>query len=549
MTEKKQFHNSLSKPAAVPVAFHQLPVKEQLMQIHLAHGKDKYKLIFNSSKPEVLVPRLHPQELYLTINELGAEDSLELISLAGSAQITLVLDLDCWDLDTLNPQSSLNWLEFLSHCDEEKICQLAREMEPDVLALMLSKHLTIIRGLEAYDDDDAENAKRLESLYDIEYKSEDAAKVIGALINIWQEREQTHFLQIMEIIRSENRTVLEEEVYQRRSARLLDLGIVPTLEARAIYTWTDPETFVPGDKKDFRLEAATLPNPVALLRTATPHHFLAAILEDGVSHETACEMLHLINRKFSADEIDLSSSEDIRDTLQETYDRLNLALEFLSGKDLDKADEVFNTTWLQRLFQLGHALVSRQQQRAKAIKKDPLFAFFDESQTIFIDLLTEQPARFYCHGCSECPDEISPISTMEQIQRIEARLTQFEALTKLFRGPFAELLWQLPPELQDTHDLSGIVMTAMANQILGRGFSPSPLDQSQLSQLKKSTIVASKSTNSFSEDTHRVILTADNSCSFFADDCLEQWCDFFQLFDGTLRSVENQGFLILVGKR
>ncbi len=431
MTEKNQHRNDLVQPAAIPVAFHQLPVKEQLIQIHHTHGKDKYKLIINSSKPEFVVPRLHPQELYLTINELGAEDSLELVDLASSAQITLILDLDCWDLDTLNPESSLNWLDFLSHCDEEKICQLARETEPDILALMLSKHLTIIRGLEAYDDD-AENAKRLESIYDIEYTSEDAAKVIGALMKVWQEREQPHFLQIMEIIRSENQSVLEEEVYQRRSARLLDLGIVPTLEARSIYSWTDPESFAPGDKKDFRLEADSLPNPLALLKTATPHHFLAAVLEEGISHELACEMLHLVNRKFSADRIDLASTTEVRDALQQTYDNLNLALQYLAGTDLDRATEIFHTTWLQRLFQLGHSLISHEQDRATAIKKNPHFADLDESSTFFIDLLTQQPPRHFCEGCDTCPSEICAINTMDQIQRIDERLTHLQNVLDRF---------------------------------------------------------------------------------------------------------------------
>ncbi len=427
MNEKNHIAKGLQRPAAVPVSFHQLPLKEQLIEIHQAQGKKKYNLILNSSKPEIVVPRLHPQELYLTVNELGAQDSLELISLATPAQITLILDLDCWDLDTLNPESALNWLEFLSNCDEEKIRQLARETEPEILALMLGKHLTIIRGLEAYDDDDAENAKRMEAIYDIEYKSDDAAKIIGALFNIWQELEQNHYLQIMEIIRSESMLILEEEVYQRRSARLLDLGIVPTMDARVIYTRINPQTFAVGDKQDFRLEADSLPNPLALLKTATPHHFLAAVLEEGIPHELACEMLHLVNRKFSADQIDLSATTEVREALQQTYDNLNLALQYLADKDLEQATKIFHTTWLQRLFQLGYTLINREQDRASTIKKHPHFTHLDESATLFIDLLTQQPPRYYCEGCDTCPSEICAINTMEQIHRIAERLSLIES--------------------------------------------------------------------------------------------------------------------------
>ena len=253
-----------------PEEYNALTANEQLSMIHQARGKQKYDLIINSQNNEKLVPQLHPQELYLTINELGAEYSTELLALASPEQFTTLLDLDCWDQDNLSPILSLHWLELLLGTGEDKVCQLAREMEPEVLALFLKKHLFIIRGLEAYDDDDAENAKRLEGVYDIQYSSENAAKIIGAILKILQDREQQSYLYIMEMIRGENATVLEENVYQDRSNRLLDLGIIPAIEAKDIYSYRDPETFTPGGKSDFHLEADSLQHPAALLACATP---------------------------------------------------------------------------------------------------------------------------------------------------------------------------------------------------------------------------------------------------------------------------------------
>ena len=155
--------------------YNALSTDEQLNMIHQARGKQKYDLLINAQQVEKLVPQLHPQELYLTINELGAEYSTELLTLATPEQLTTLLDLDCWDEDSLSPVLSLYWLELLLSTGEEKICQLAREMEPEILTLFLKKHLFITRGLEAYDDDDAENAKRMEGIYDIQYASENAA--------------------------------------------------------------------------------------------------------------------------------------------------------------------------------------------------------------------------------------------------------------------------------------------------------------------------------------------------------------------------------------
>ncbi|MFO7577518.1 MAG: DUF6178 family protein [Pelovirga sp.] len=534
-----------SQAAHAPVPFADLTLKQQRQQIQQAHGKEKYDLIFNSSKPAVMVMAMHPQELYLTINELGAEDSLDLIALATPAQITLVLDLDCWDGDQLSAEDTLHWLEFLLHCGEEKVRQLARDMDPATLALMLKKHLTITRGLEAYDDDDAENAKRLEAIYDVDYRSEDAAKTIGALIRIWQELEQDSFLQMMETLRGENLTCLEEEVYQLRNNRLLDLGIIPQTEAQAIYAYLDPQSFRTGEKKDFQLEAEKLPSPLALLKTATPRNLLAAVLEQGIEHEAACEMLHLVNRKFSADNVDLANTTQLQNALQQTYDTLNLALEYLSGNALDTATKIFDTTWLQRLFQLGHSLVVTQQRRAQQLKKSALYRYFDEPEQFFLDNLLERPAQV----CFAEPDDLSaklkPLHSMAELERVKLRLAQIEALEQLFGGPLQPLIEDLPAHRAETATLAGLLMTAVANQLLHGHLRLTPVRREDLAELARQTLSGTGISAAFAGHVHQLIASVDPACVFFVPYCLERWQEFFSSSEPAADLAESSELLLL----
>ncbi len=312
--------------------FNKLTSPEQLDIIRSVPGKEKYNLITNAHQADKLVPKLHPQEIYLLVNELGAEDVPELLNLASPEQINLLLDMDCWDGDNLSSVLTLHWLELLLNTSHEKICQLIRDLEPEILALFLKKHLTITHGIEVFDSDEIDNAKRLESLYDIDYASEKAAKVIGALLRIWMEQEQDCYLLVMEMIRSELLTCLEEEVYQTRNNRLLDIGILPGIEAKSLYTYVAPDQFTPGGKVNFQLEAEELNSPKGLLANAEPCNLLADILAAGIDHAAACELLLLVNRKMSADNIDLSAVREVSETIQSTYDTLNLALEYLSGK-------------------------------------------------------------------------------------------------------------------------------------------------------------------------------------------------------------------------
>ncbi len=508
--------------------YNTLTTTEQLQMIHQAQGKQKYDLLINAQHPEQLVPQLHPQELYLTINLLGAEYSTELIALASTEQLTTLLDLDCWDGDNLSSALSLFWLELLLNTGEDKVCQLVREIEPEILTLFLKKHLVIIRGLEAYDDDNVDNAKRLEGIYDIDYASENAAKIIGAILNIWQGREQESYLLIMEMVRGENLTVLEEEVYQTRSNRLLDLGIIPLIEAKEIYSYIEPETFSPGGKSDFNLEADNLKNPAALLACAEPHNLLAQLLNDGINSDIASELLFLANRKMSADNVDISDSRYVTETLQGTYDTLNLALEFLAGADSDKAREIFNNTYLLHLFQLGSSLIKKRRQKGEEIANSQIYPFLDYPELLFIDSLLQNPPGLYQEADPGVSNSLQPLISMDILNQIDSRLIQIEALQRLFTQDIPFKL-QSQDQLTENHPtLSGIFLTAVANQLLEREFTPALLLRGDIPQLKDKTFSDGKLSKTFYLEISQSMQQIAPDCDFFIQFCLDIWDQIFQ---------------------
>ncbi len=525
--------------------FATLTQSEQLEIIHHADGKQKYDLLLNSQNAELLVPRLHPQELYMTINELGATDSIDLLALTSPEQITLLLDLDCWDGDTLSEVLSLRWLELIASTGEEKLCQLARETEPEIFALFLKKHLTIIRGLEAYDDDDAENSRRLESLYDIHYHSEDAAKIIGQLLSLWQEKEQEIYLLIMEMIRSEIISVLEEETYIARSNRLLDLGLIPTHEARSIYTYIAPETFKPGGKSDYNLEAEEQPSPLALLNTAQPGYLLGEMLASGISHETACELTHLVNRKLSADKTDIANSKEISLSLQNIYDTLNLALEYLSGTDIEKSIEIIKTTYLLHLYQLGHSLIEERQNKARIFAQGLLYPYADFPELLFVDTILEKPPLFYRPPFGEHPSQLQPINSLQILALVDQRLNQLKALEEFFLTTLPFKLIPEPEEGTEIPTLAGIFMTAVANQLLKKPFLPTPLSVTDINQLQKLTMENDATFDLFVKQCQDIIKQYNPGIDFFIAFCLEMWEDMFAGIDEKSIIEQSESFLIL----
>lgn len=512
--------------------YNALSSSERMALIHQATGKRKYDLLINATDAEKLTSQLHPQELYLTINELGSEYSTELLTLANSEQITTLLDLDCWDGDTVSPVLSLHWLQLLLDTGAAKVCQLVNEIEPEILAIFLKKHMTITRGLEAYDDDDAENSRRIESLYDIEFASEDAAKIIGAFLKIIMEQAQPSYLLLMEMIRSEVASSLEEEVFQSRNNRLSDLGFVPRVDANNIYTLIEPAKFVPGGKEDFRLEADDLPNPGALLAQAGPNNLLAEVLTNGLSHELATELCLLANRKMSADNIDISSTKEVGNSLQELYDTLNLALEYLAGKDTEQAQDVVNQTYLLQLFQLGYSLRQQFKDQAGALLKSSIGHYFDYPEQLFLDALQEHPPVLYCEATAETPSRLQPIATLKELEQVKLRLQQISDLQQLFEH---HLPFDMPePDLDNTSDettLSTLFLTAVANRLLGRELQPVPLTKADLLKLKNLADKDDSFAVQLQKELNNLLEGLNLNCSFFIEFCVECFFDDLNLSD------------------
>ncbi len=534
----------IRQPRELSIAeYRQLTTDDQLEIVRHATGKQKLDLIIESGNPKRIVTRLHPQELFLTVVELGAESAGELINLANTDQITTMLDLDCWDEDSLSPVISLRWLELILDCGEEKSCLLAEQFEPELLALFLKKHLEVIRGIEVYDDDDSENARRLESLYDIHYHSEDAAKIIGRLLKIWQEQAQESYLLIMEMIRSENLSTLEEEAYGARNNRLLDLGIAPKHEAMNLYAQVNIENLPLGSKKNFKLEAEGLQAPNALLALAEPGNLLAEVFAQGVDHETACELMMLLNRKMSADNIDLSSAASVRESLQEVFDLINLGLEYLSQNDPARATKLFAESYHLHLFQAGYNLLKKQRDRGMKLAESSLYPYFDYPELLFLDSLIQRPARLYQAATDDHDSYLQTIRSIPVLQVVEKRLDQLEALQQLFTEKLRFPLADNDSE-EEPPSLSGLLMTAVANAALGRAFAPTPLSRADLVQLKQGYDNDIRALEKLAGQLRSALDGSVTDLEFFINFSLENWDDFFTELDENAEILPFEGFLI-----
>ncbi len=556
MTTKLTLNNFfVSEPPRISAAeLNRMPRAERLQAIRNSHGKAKYEMLLNATDGKELTRMLHPQEIYLTISEIGPEYASELLLLASTAQITTLIDLDCWEEEHIDKKTTLEWLSLILETGETKACKTITEMEPELVTLILKSFIRVVAGPEAYDsDDDNSNANRMEGLYDIVYCDDEAAKIVGGLLNFVHQGDEQAWMQLLELVRCELDSALEEEVYQTRNNRLLDFGFMSPAEARSIYTRVDPETFNPVTGKRFDLESDEFQNPLPLLRLAQPGGILAEVLSAGVEHSLATELCLLANRKMAADHVDFGREESVSRSLAQLYAGLNLGLEHLAHQDIARATQIFSDSYLLQIFQVGHSLVKILADRGKAHLTTPAGKLLDGPYRRFIDGLQKNSPELFCGIRVGDPQRSEAISTLKQLSRIESILQQIELQQRIFHDLLSLDLNQIESfdltdcniETETDLTLSDLFLTALANQLLGGDFTPQPLAVCELPTLHRILVQDAKLNPLLVEQVRNQLDAQLPGASIFADYCLEIWQEeFCQLEENQIDPRYLSGLII-----
>jgi hypothetical protein len=518
----------------------QAGIEKQLQQLQGLSARKKYKQLIEAENSFELVQSMPPQELFLLIKELGVVDSADLIGLATPEQVTLCVDMDCWRGDELDRDLSMQWLYLLMIQDEEAFLRLIDGFDFELLVMMVKKQLTIISGLESLRDDEDLMAtrKRFDQVYDCSYRNDDVAKIMSAFQDVLFRERQELFLQVMEAVRHEFDLALQECVFTDRMGRLEDLGFVDPFAARSLFSWIDPDTFDPDNflKPDFVPSfsdgwSPSIAPPTFMLSLAQPHDLLGELLSSGLSHDLAYEFSFLLNRALSAEKVDYGEPQDIARVLQDVYYTLNIALGYLAGADLDRAEQLLRGVYLQALYQLGFSLTLQLRHRAQDIVAAPIGPYLDGPDIALIEALNQAKPQFFNGIVDATRADVRSFQTWAEVVKVRQELDCVERLSALFsdKGVF-----NLPepeqldltgciPALATEVTLSEFFLTALANRLLGRDFYPQPIAVAELLLLHEKVSLPAPEFKLLRQQTHDWVESQVPGSGTFANFCLDIW--------------------------
>ncbi|MCD4689438.1 MAG: DUF6178 family protein [Desulfuromonadaceae bacterium] len=533
--------------------FNALSAEERLIMVHGAQGRAKYDLLLDATDGQQLLQLLPPQDLYLLVKELGHEDSKDLLAMASPNQIVVCVDLDGWKGDEICGAKSLDWLLAAIGTDPEELLPRLHGFDFDLLVLILQRSITVLKGPEDLCDDDQEPGSGVMP-YEFEFLDEEQAKPLYALVGALFCQDEIFCRRLLEALRSELPSVLEEEVYQQRRNRLLDYGFPDPVDAMAVYARLDVEAF---DLAEYsRPSTLPEPGPVApgfVLTPMSSQYLLAEVLSAGIDASSVWDLSFLLNRVMVADGIDVGDSAAVQETLEKVYGCLNVALEQLCGSALEKAREVFDGTYLLGLFRLGHNVTLRLQEEARRLLDSDIGAYLDGPYAALVMALQ---GRMPCYCIAFDGDSRAgelPFSTLRQVEATRQRLAEVEVQRRLFEERFD---FELPhrQELEvngvvaddaEQLTLSDFFLTALANRVLGRDFVPAPISPSELPVLHRLIAENGRLSEALRQQTLSWLESLEPGAGSFGDFCFSIWEEEFCALDATALDPRYIGGLLV----
>ncbi|RNC71403.1 MAG: hypothetical protein ED859_04435 [Desulfuromonadales bacterium] len=400
------------KRAAAGRSLTGLSLHEKVAALRGLPGKRQMDLILADPKAKELTRSLPEHDFYWLLADIGINDASELWEFASPEQRTFILDLELWDRWNFSSAKAYEWLCHLLEAGEEAVTEQIPYLDLELLLLMLAEEIAVGGGVGELASDDERTADwdhSFDNVYFITFRNPKHGRAVGTLLDIIFRNDHELYQGLMEGVRGEVGSELEELAFQFRSARLADLGFPELEEAQSLYARLDPATFTLADDK--KMSAPTAASPPAL--TGHADSLLNRAMSRAWSDIIDQELSYLINSALVADGAALHDREAMQRILERVHGYVNIALEHLAGTDEEKASSILAGEHLKRLFQLGFGIVIGLRRRAEGLTSD------DHTTDKALEGLRLSPPRCYRAFDPDHADGFREFREMADVRQIE----------------------------------------------------------------------------------------------------------------------------------
>jgi hypothetical protein len=460
-----------------------LTLKTELSKVLQCPPSQRVRTIIDSPYTRQILEQLSAQEAYLIVKESWGSDSQILLEYIPPETIGHFIDMDCWEKDSFNVESLIDWLLEISNASIDALENALEVLDLDMIILLFQSYLKVVQVVPTDEHiPDLLNAG-YESFDDIYYFSftQDNEKIqlLKDILSIIFTHHQNIYYGIMEGVMWELKSFMEESIFDRRTFRLMEMGYPPPEEAMSIYQRTKPENLLKtGIKKE---KTPVIDKTKNFLPSLYMEHFLenkglivkALGQTNPESRERFIyEMIYLANKIIMADFRSLNDVDELKRSMDKASSIASLGLAIIMKENNSIADDVLANINAETLFSLGYNMVYNQQQRLKSLLKEVELSMIPESLDEYVEGLLKKRPQY--------KDE--EFSTIEQLEQVTVCIDRIETMVVIMSG----LGWNKEfKDLKETNtgsdlDMENIILTSAAINFLEKRSYFRPLLRSEL---------------------------------------------------------------------
>lgn len=418
------------------------------------------------------------EEVFFAVMAVGLADSLDLLPMVTGRQVRGFIDLDCWRKDQFVRKPLMEWIAAFIQSGPEDTAKALNGIDEYVIALFLKD---LVHVYEVDRDDPPQTIEMIltpDSRFGVEPAGTGEATTIGMLILDALFKYNPHLgTRILTMVRYTTRLELEETAYDNKVRRLEVHGFVDYYEAMSIYASAGPgEAAAKTDKPVEEIPGEEVPGnlPLVFADSLSGAGFLVKALESVTdpeeSQRIAQELTALGNRILSANLVNLGELEGVRPALEEMRDTLSIGLEHLTGAELERATDVFKSSYVQTIFKVGFGQIAKLRTQADMLAGIPGFRLemLDPDDREFVEALR----RFKPLLIEK--SQYHSFRSVAEIEKAQTRLQELTAMARAFVPQF--------PAIRTT--FARAFNTATVRAVLYGRFEVVPLEAAELKDLE-----------------------------------------------------------------
>lgn len=482
--------------------FEALPLEERLLILPLLSPKKRFDFLTDSKDALTLVRSSPVLDLMVTIKEIGIDGSGALLSLLSDEQMQYVLDIDSWNGYTFNKEKMHRYLMVLREWDVDAMVEKFRGLDYEQqLIYMLGDFKVFLSGEDfRIDEEIPENTFTIDGVYYLRpLCDEEKSLLTKELLTLIFSIDMNLYLRLVEGMRQELYSQLEEDLYRFRSSRITELGFYEYEDAIGVYS---PPT---GIKRNI-----ISPNIDPFIYSRLPVRYITdldiarselELIDDRLALEILFELQVLINRIIVADKLEMFEIESVEEASSKVKSLLRLGLDTMKKELNITPPEAIKRYYVIDIFRYGYKKIKFLCDEARRIRSLHQYLKYIELPSYFETLINIASRPFgdldmqeiFSDAKSQYPESLVEVDKMyELLLEIEASLDIiikcFEVSTSDVEG-LDKRSTNIPFEARPT--LYNLLITPVANLTLGYGPKFIPVKYSDIERLCKITFLKS----------------------------------------------------------